>query len=226
MGLKISEVWHTECPVPSATNIAVDQGWLQSEFEIEGIKVSHISYLPFEDRLCHFSHRQTRLFRDGGCIPAIWAKSDGVETKVIGMVFSEARQAILVRKDSTIESVEELKGKRVALPRDVCSLIDFRRATTKRGIIMALKAHGLNQDDVQFVDLPLNLANVNRPGGVNFTKTTEPESPPAAGKKPAQQVELEALQCGKVDAIFSYLGREFILEQTGVARVIYNLNKQ
>ncbi|MBW1772849.1 MAG: ABC transporter substrate-binding protein [Deltaproteobacteria bacterium] len=224
MSSKISEIWWTACPVPSATNIAMALGWLEREFEKDGIRISHISSLPYEDRISHFTLKHPLLIRDGGGIPSIWTRSEGARTKAIGIVCSEASQAVLVRKDSPIRSVKELKGKRVALVRDLLGIIDFRRATVKRGIIMALEAHGLTPDDVRFVDLPTTLAYANRPTGPD--RTGAPDHPGFKRiKKTSQQIELEALKSGTVDAIFSYLGRDFVLEQMGATRVIYRLNE-
>ena len=223
MSSKISDIWYTFCPVVCVSHIAQDKGWLKEEFAKDRIKLSHISTLPVKDWQSHFTHKHRQLFRDGGNIPPIWTRSEGVDTKVIGMVWAEGGQAILVRKNSLIKSVKELAGKRIALPRRLPNLIDFRRATAKRGIIMSLKAHGLTPDDVQFVDLPIDIPDI-------ATETQPPERTgwaisPETGWQIPQQPEVEALQNGEVAAIYSFHGREVILEQLGVARIIYNLDK-
>ncbi|MBW1911662.1 MAG: ABC transporter substrate-binding protein, partial [Deltaproteobacteria bacterium] len=64
MSSKISEIWWTACPVPSATNIAMALGWLEREFEKDGIRISHISSLPYEDRISHFTLKYPLLIRD------------------------------------------------------------------------------------------------------------------------------------------------------------------
>ncbi|MFC2005030.1 ABC transporter substrate-binding protein [Chloroflexota bacterium] len=223
MSSKISDFWYTFCPVVCASHIAQNKGWLEEEFAEDGIKLSHISTLPVKDWQSHFSHKHPQLFRDGGNIPPIWTRSEGAATKVIGMVWANGGQAIMVRKDSLIKSVKDLKGKRVALPRRLSNLIDFRRAVAKRGIIMSLKAHGLTQDDIQFVDLPIDIPDI----------ATEKQPPKRTGwaispetrEKIPQQLEVEALQNGEVDAISSYHGREVVLEQLGVSRIIYNVDK-
>ena len=223
MSSRISDIWYTFCPVVCVSHITQDKGWLKEEFAKDGINIPHISTLPVKDWQSHFSHKHPRLFRDGGNIPPIWTRSEGVATKVIGMVWAEGGQVILVRKDSSIKSVKELKGKRVALPRRLPNLIDFRRAVAKRGIIMSLKAHGLTQDDVQFVDLPIDIPDIATE--TQPLRRTGWAISPETGWKIPQQPEVEALQNGEVDAIYSFHGREVILEQLGVARIIYNLDK-
>lgn len=209
-----SEIWYTFCPVLSASHIAVEKGWLQQEFAEVGVKISHISTLPAKEQQAHFSHRHPRLIRDGGNIPAIWAKSEGADTKVIGITWAEGGQAILVRKDSPIKSVADLKGARVILPRRPSNLIDFRLARAKRGIIMSLKAHGLTPEDVQFVDLPIDTPDL--PGiGID----------PKTGWRCEQQPEVDALQRGEAEAMLSYRGVENEIEQMGLAKIIYNLDK-
>jgi len=218
---KISEIWYTFCPVVCVSHIAQEMGWLEAEFAKDGIKLSHISTLPAKDGQSHFTHKHDRLIRDGGNIPPIWTRSEGVNTIVVGMVCADHGRAILVRKDSQITSIKELKGKRIALLRRLPDLIDFYRATAKRNIILSLKAHGLTEDDIQFVDIPIgtgSLATEKTPpqgdGWAIFSRT---------GWKLPQQPEMDALQSGEVDAMTADGSREVILEQTGVARSIYNL---
>jgi ABC-type nitrate/sulfonate/bicarbonate transport system substrate-binding protein len=216
-------IWYTVCPVPSASHIAVEYGWLEREFEKTGIAISHISNLPKEESMAHFTHDHPRLFRDGGCIPPIWARSRGAMNKVIGMVWPNVGQAILVRRESSIKTVKDLKGKRLSLPDRSYGLIDFRRASIERGFIMALKAHGLEDDDVQFVDLPLTNADMVIPERAQLTKNPGPEARPAKKGQLPQQSEVDALQQGDVDAILSSLGRAHVLEQAGAAKAIYDL---
>jgi ABC-type nitrate/sulfonate/bicarbonate transport system substrate-binding protein len=218
--IKIEEVWYTPCPVPSASNIAVAKGWLQDEFKEAGVRLSHISTLPVRDWFIHQTHKHPRFFRDGGNIPPIWAKSDGADTKVIGMVLCNRGQAILVKKDSQIKSVKDLKGKKVALLRRLGNIIDFARAATKRAILMSLKVHGLKESDIQFIDIPIDFAHIATERTVHLAPPGNIK--PKPGWKLPDEPAVEALQKGDVDAIWANGGDEFILEEAGVAKVLYN----
>lgn len=220
----LTKIWYTFCPVCCVSNIAHEKELLKDEFVKDGIELSHINDLPIEEWQVHFTHNRPDLFRDGGNIPPLWTMSEGADVKVIGMTWSHGHQdsAILVADDSSIKSVAELKGKRIGLVRRLPNLIDFRRATEKRVITMSLKAHGLLEEDITFVDLPVDIPDiatkkeVKTSGGWSIAAKTNWAIP--------QQPEIEALQRGKVDAIITFNKNEAVLVQKGLARVIYNLD--
>jgi ABC-type nitrate/sulfonate/bicarbonate transport system substrate-binding protein len=173
-------LWYTRCPVPTATGIAADRGWLAAEFAADGLIVRSLqdegADVP-RDR--HFSHALTSLFREGGNVPALWARAEGEPTRLIGLTWIEERQAILVRADEREKVAEpaHLEGLRVAIPRRAIA-IDFWRAMALAGFHGALGAAGLGFDAVTAVEV-----------------TAEP----SAGQWIA---ELEALREGRVDAVY------------------------
>lgn len=184
----VQEIWFTRCPVPTATGIAADLGWLQREFAPDGITVSSLqdesSTALIEQ---HFEHGLRTLFREGGNVPALWTRSRGQPTRLIGLTWIDERQVILVRDDSSIEAADALKGKRIAVPRREESAVDFFRAMAWHGFAGALRSVGLSLEDVVRVDvvstrLALRKDATNR----------------ANGWRP----ELEALVAGKVDAVY------------------------
>ena len=220
---KVTNIWYTCCPVVCASHIAQNLGWLREEFARDGIQVLHISHLPPEKWRCHYSHRYPQLFRDGNNIPPIWTKSEGVETNVIGMEWMDERHTLMVAKDSPIRSVAELRGKRIALPRRLCFLIDFYRGMTKRGVAMALQANGLTLDDVRLVDLPIDILDMAKEKSTAATECATIRYD--TGWKIPRQVEVEALQRGEVDAIFASSMEPAILEKAGLVRSLYHLDK-
>ncbi|MGW2849135.1 ABC transporter substrate-binding protein, partial [Streptomyces sp. NPDC001274] len=69
-----STLWFTRCPVPTATGIAADRGWLTEEFAPDGITVRSLQdNAPGTDPAAHFTHALPGLFREGGNVPALWA---------------------------------------------------------------------------------------------------------------------------------------------------------
>ncbi|MFZ3572783.1 ABC transporter substrate-binding protein [Streptomyces sp. BH097] len=171
-------LWFTRCPVPTATGIAADRQWLADEFAADGIAVRSLQDASSDvDRQTHYTHALPGLFREGGNVPALWARARGERTRLIGLTWIEERQAILVRPDSTVRRAEELRGLRVAAPRHTIA-IDFWRAMALRGFEGVLASADLTLDDVRLVDIS------------------------ADGYHGQWGAELDALRHGDVDAVY------------------------
>ncbi|WP_370936118.1 ABC transporter substrate-binding protein [Amycolatopsis sp. cg13] len=149
----LPEIWFTRCPVPTATGIAADRGELAREFAPDGIRVRALQDLPAGQRDAHFTHELPGLFREGGNVPALWARSRGVETRLIALTWIEERQNILVRADSPVAEPAQLRGLRLAVPRHEIA-IDFWRAMALHGHAGALSLAGLTLADADLVDVP------------------------------------------------------------------------
>ena len=176
----LDTLWFTRCPVPTATGIAADLGWLDAEFAADGLTVRSLqddgADVP-RDR--HFTHALTGLFREGGNVPALWARANGEPTRLIGLTWIEERQALLVRAEDRerVATPGDLKGLRIAVPwRNIA--IDFWRAMALAGFHGALAVAGLAFDDVERVEVT---------------------AAPSAGQWIA---ELEALRDGRVDVVY------------------------
>src|ERR1700678_4374487 len=92
----VHELWYTRCPVPTASGIALDLGLLRDEFAKSNISLQFIR--DSEDprvNISHFDHSLPGLFREGGNIPAIWARSEGRDTVVVALTWIDEFQAIL-----------------------------------------------------------------------------------------------------------------------------------
>ena len=42
----VTELWYTRCPVPTASSLAITQGWLDEEFAPDGITVASLRSAP------------------------------------------------------------------------------------------------------------------------------------------------------------------------------------
>ncbi len=171
-------LWFTRCPVPTATGIAADRRWLTDEFARDGIAVRSLQDAePDADRSAHYTHALPGLFREGGNVPALWARSRGERTRLVGLTWIEERQSILVAPGSGLRGAAALRGSRIALP--VHSIaIDFWRAMALRGFEGALASAGLGLVDAVPVDVP------------------------ADGSREQWSAELAALRRGDVDAVY------------------------
>jgi len=157
-GLK--EIWFTRCPVPTATGLAYQLGWIQDEFAKDGIAVATIQDAPPALARHHYDHEITSLIREGGSLLALAAKAQGARTKLIGLTWIDEWQVILVRPDSGIHQPSDLKGLRIALPayveRDIPDHVrgsSIARGMSLQGIKGALAHDGLTLDDVTFVEV-------------------------------------------------------------------------
>ncbi|MER8043499.1 ABC transporter substrate-binding protein [Streptomyces sp. NPDC094032] len=171
-------LWFTRCPVPTATGIAADRGWLAAAFAADGIAVRSLQDAePGADRAAHYTHALPGLFREGGNVPALWARSRGERTRLIGLTWIEERQTVLVAPGSPVRSAADLRGRRLALPRHPIA-IDFWRAMALRGFEGALASAGYGLTDAVLVDVP------------------------AEGHRGQWAAELAALRRGEVDAVY------------------------
>src|SRR5450755_2209897 len=146
---KLEKLWYTRCGVPNPTGIAVQLGWIEEEFAKDGIKLD--SVLDNADpnvRESHFDHKLDNSFRQGGNIPAIWARSAGRQTRVVGLTWTDEAQVILTLPRTNIRSVNDLVGRRLAVATRPNDKIDFWKATTIRAYVVALRLHGLTENDV------------------------------------------------------------------------------
>lgn len=195
----VDTLWYTRCPVPTASSIAIDLGFLDAEFARDGIAVNSLRVT--QDRAVresHFDHAQDDSFREGGNIPPMWARSVGADTRLIATGWVDEYQAIIARPDSGIGTVKDLGGRRLGLPRRMNDRVDYWRAMCLRGFLSALSTEGMSGADVAFVELPVAERYIGDEAG-GRTQTLWSGGPRAR----RQQAEAFALIRGKVDAIYT-----------------------
>ena len=169
-------------------------GWLNGETSADGVApprgatrhdVSSIS-----------DHTLAQSFRQGGSIPAMWARSNGANTRVIGLSWVDESQLILARPESGIRSVKALRGRRIAIPSRPDDRIDIFRASALRGFVNALSLDGLTTRDV--VDV-----RARTPQAVGPARAADLfASPHGFSSRALYAAEAGALLRGEVDAIY------------------------
>lgn len=212
-------IWYTRCPVGNASEVALSLGWLQEEFRSLGFELKSLNNAGSERWQGHFDHAHPALFRDGGNIPPIWARSRSADTKLIGLSFLNGSQALVVRSDSPIESVAQLKSKKLAVPVRPHEPIDFWQATTLRAFEAALGTNGLEIGDVDLFRIPVKEPYL-KPSAINDSLFG-----PDFGRQ-FQRPELEALVDGRVDAIYLSGGRVAEAVRLGAAKIIFDLARE
>lgn len=219
----VSELWYTRCPVPTASSLAISQGWLDDEFATDGIAVSSLrSSADSIVRESHFNHTQPDSFRQGGNIPPIWTRSRGSDVRLIGLSWAEQYQAVVALPGSGIAGPEDLKGRRLGLTRRVNDQIDFWHATALHGYESVLEHVGLSLDDVQLVDLPTSELYLARSGDNSHSGSLFG----AYTNRRLQSTEVIALLRGEVDAIYVAGGRGPDLEAFAGVEKVFDISGQ
>lgn len=198
MANSLDTLWYTRCPVPTGLGIAIQQGWLEDAFKVQGTRVESIlESNDFATRESHFSHKVRNSVRHGGNIPAISARALGRDTRLLGLSWADETQLILASPESGIESVRDLKGRRFCLPNWKHVEIDFSRAQALRGLENALSLEGLGVSDVELIDQDIE-SHYSDQAVENVNGTLA--APGRRGRNNNQEVV--ALLRGEVDAIF------------------------
>ncbi|MCB5184397.1 ABC transporter substrate-binding protein [Methylobacillus gramineus] len=206
---KIDTLWYTRCPVPTPLGLAARQDWFTQEFQPDGININTLQETTDPVlRESHYDHKLPHSFRQGGNVPAIWARANGTDTKVIGLNWVDEAQLILALPASGIKTPQDLKGKKIAVPLNRIS-IDHQRASALRGIVVTLETAGLTHKDVELIDFEVPQA----PAGQGW----------GAGVRVAYATELEALQSGKVDAIFTKGARGYEAAEANGLTIVYDV---
>ncbi len=183
-----SEIWYTRCPVPTTSGIAQHFRWLHREFDRHGIALESIRASADRSvRNSHYDHTHPNMFREGGNVPPLWARANGRDTALVGITWVDEEQVILVRGDSDIRDIAQLKGRRLGLPKHDSQIVDIGRAQDLRGLLTALELADIARGDVTFVDLAGGDFDLREQGD-----RTEPQHLGAA-----------ALLAGTVDAIYA-----------------------
>lgn len=205
-----TELWYTRCPVPTASGIAQHKRWLHGAFARIGIQLESIR--ASQDRAVresHFRHSLAGSFREGGNVPPIWTRSRGQDTVVVAITWVDEEQLVLVRPDSPIQTVADLRGHKLGVVKKADSdLVDVGRAEGLRGLTTALKINGVGRDEVQWVDLPS--AEWDLREGADPLHRDGPT---------------EALLAGTVDAIFVKGARSATALARGL-RPVFNINRE
>ncbi len=197
---EIRQLWYTRCPAPTPLGIAIQQGRLREEFAREGFDVKALQDSTDPAiRESHYTHSQPHSFRQGGNIPALWARSRGARTRVIGVTWVDEFQGIIALPSSGLKTAADLKGQRLALPRVTGrAIVDFHQATALRGFTTLLPTAGLSLNDVTLVNLD---RVAQAPSGAATTGGSTQE---ALAAEQSQEFGLEAVALvrGDVDAAF------------------------
>lgn len=160
----------TRCPVGTATELALKKGWLQDGLQAVNSEFCLLQSLDTSYHNAHFTQQYPLHFRDGGNIPPMWAQSQEDRSVLLGVTYQNELRGVYVRNDSDIKTLEDLKGKRIALPIRPEAPIDFRWLTAKRGFELLLAAAGLTWNDVEICEIDCGAPPVEKLHGMDYYK--------------------------------------------------------
>jgi len=118
-----------------------DKGWMEQEFAKDGTKIDWVLSLGSNKALEFLSGNAVDFGSTAGAA-ALLAKANGVPIKAVYIFDKPEWTALVTLKDSPIQKIEDLKGKRIAVTRGTDPHIFLLRA---------LALHGLKSDDVKMV---------------------------------------------------------------------------
>ncbi|MGE0909271.1 aliphatic sulfonate ABC transporter substrate-binding protein [Bacillus atrophaeus] len=146
--------------------IAKEKGWFEEAFEKEGIKVK---WTEFQSGPPQFEGLAADKldFSQVGNSPVISGQAAGISFKEIGLSQDGLKaNGILVKKDSGIHNLKDLKGKKIAVAKG-SSGFDF--------LYKALDQAGLSADDVNIIQLqPDEATSAFENGAVDAWSIWEP----------------------------------------------------
>lgn len=197
----LDTLWYTRCPAPTAASIAIKQGWLSDEFAADGIDVRSLASATERNvHLSHYTHSQPNAFRFGGYVPPLVSASRGGDLRILGLSWPDRSAAILALRDSGLQRPEDLRGKRLSVPRRTRDSIDWWRALVMAGYRAALRRAGLEPRDVEFVEIEIERAYIeDAVTGQDAGRSLWG----ARSQFAVQREEIYALMRGQVDVIYS-----------------------
>ncbi|MDN7440810.1 ABC transporter substrate-binding protein [Burkholderia cepacia] len=197
----VQSIWYTRCPVPTPLGIAAHLGWLDSEFAGDGITVRALQENQHAAlHRAHVDHSLDNTFRQGGSIPALWARASGADTRVVALTWVDEAQAIVALPETGLKRPRDLRGRRIGLPRRDGERIDIFRAAALRGFVSVLSLDGLGPADVEWVDVPAS--NLRAPVSTPLTRDAAFSHPSSLSSRRLYAAEAAALVRGEVDAIY------------------------
>jgi ABC-type nitrate/sulfonate/bicarbonate transport system substrate-binding protein len=149
------QLWYTNCPVVSASNVDEALGWTREELKKVGVRYAYFRSVRENDWYPHYIHNLDNLVRVGGMFPAVHVHADLRRTRLLGATPVYEGGCMLVRGRDDVYRMADLKGKKIGLSKSLNTLKnDWWRATEEQGIELMLRLNGMTRKDVEIVEFP------------------------------------------------------------------------
>lgn len=154
--LNWKEVYYTNCPLVSASNVDEGLGLTKKEYKKIGVDFRYMRSTSENDWYPHYIHNLDNLIRFGGLFPPIEVHADIRRTRLLGVTQMPAEGGVMmVRAKDNIYRMSELKGKKIGLSKSMNQIKnDWWRIQEHQGIELMLRMNGMTMDDIQLVEFP------------------------------------------------------------------------
>jgi ABC-type nitrate/sulfonate/bicarbonate transport system substrate-binding protein len=154
--LNWKEVYYTNCPLVSASNVDQELGWTREEFKKIGVTYGFLRSRVENDWYPHYIHNLDNLIRFGGLFPPIHVHADIRRTVLLGVTHAPREGGcMMVRSRDDIYRMIDLKGKKIGLSKSLNKIKnDWWRIQEEQGIELMLRLNGMSREDVQIVEFP------------------------------------------------------------------------
>jgi len=129
--------------IGGVAGVAQEKKYIENQLEKVGYKVEYKPFAaagPAVNEALTAKEIDIAIYAD---FPGILSKSKGVETSLIGIADNYITSAVIVKSDSNISSVKELKGKRIG----------FAKGTyMQKYLYQILALNGIAQSDVELIN--------------------------------------------------------------------------
>ena len=229
ISLDWKEVYYTNCPLISASNVDQELGWTREEFKKLGVKFAFMRSVRETDWYPHYIHNQDNLIRFGGLFPPIQVHADYRRTRMLGLTHVPYEGGcMLVRAKDNLFRMSDLKGKRIALSKSLNTLKnDWWRIQEEQAIELMLRMNGMTRKDVKIVEFPYPDDWYNNPAMLDPMENPSElwlkrDHKRDLAFRPAETALLE----GKVDAIYTQSKVfQHLQEATGELAAIEDLSR-
>ena len=156
ISLDWNEVYYTNCPLVSASNVDQELGWVHEEYLKLGVDYAYFRSRRETDFYPHYVHNQDNLIRFGGLFPPIQVHADYRRTRMLGLTHvPHEGGCLLVRAKDNLFRMSDLKGKKIGITKSLNTLKnDWWRIQEHQAILAMLRMNGMTEKDVELVDFP------------------------------------------------------------------------
>ena len=187
-------VWYAHSPAVAPLIVALRKGWLAEGLARHGVGLQSVSGHPDPQiRRSYSDHHLNFQIRQGGNVPALWARSNGAATRLVGLTWTQEFQAIVTLPSTGIRTAKDLTGRRFAVPRFAPLGYQVLAPFAIRGLVNARAAEDLDIAGIELVDVEVGRDAAGQ--GETFGRF-------APGRLAIYADEALALLRGEIDAFY------------------------